>query len=168
MKTMKYTLISLSIIFSHLLADCPVGYTEITGSSDGLNGGPCYYDSDLEVLRKFAQNYGIENPPDIDLIKTTDNILWNNVTFADGRITTLDCFTCTDLKGEIPSDIGNLTKLTQLILWSTQLTGSIPSSIGSLSNITSITITDSQIDGTIPSSIGSLNLTLLDLHGRSL
>ena len=54
---MKYILISLFIIFSHLLADCDAGYTEISGT--------CYYDSDLEVLRKFAENSGIENPPDI-------------------------------------------------------------------------------------------------------
>ena len=111
----------------------------------------------------------IESDYYIDLIKTTDNILWNNVTFADGRITTLDCFTCPDLKGEIPSDIGNLTKLTQLILFSTELEDTIPSSIGSLSELTALYITDSEIDGTIPSSIGNLsNLTNLYINNSQI
>ena len=174
MKTMKYILISLSIIFSHLLADCPVGYTEITGSSGGLNGEHCYYDSDLEVLRKFADNSGIDIPTDIDLINDTNNLWSAAPSFVDGRITNLFCYQC-NIAGEIPSDIDKLTKLLQLFLFGSPnpfdaaLTGSIPSSIGSLTELMTLTITDSEIDGTIPPSIGSLeNLTTLDLHGNAL
>ena len=44
------------------------------------------------------------------------------------------------LTGEIPTELGNLTKLTALILYDNQLTGEIPSELGSLSNLTRLSL----------------------------
>ena len=73
------------------------------------------------------------------------------------------------LKGEIPSEIGNLTNLTFLDLQNNQLTGSIPPEIGNLTNLTSLRLDDNQFTGEIPSEIGNLtNLINLDLRSNQL
>jgi len=68
----------------------------------------------------------------------------------------------TQLTGEIPSEIGNLTNLTYLNLYYNQLTGSIPSEIGNLTNLTSLSLGPNQLTGEIPSEIWTLtNLEIL-------
>ena len=69
-----------------------------------------------------------------------------------------------NLSGEIPPEIGNLTNLTHLYLNENQLTGEIPSEIGNLTNLERLWLSDNQLTGEIPSEIGNLmNLTWLTL-----
>ena len=52
--------------------------------------------------------------------------------------------------GEIPSELGGLSNLTRLDLFSNQLTGEIPSELGNLSNLTHLWLIDNQLTGCIP------------------
>jgi Leucine-rich repeat (LRR) protein len=74
-----------------------------------------------------------------------------------------------NLSGTIPGEIGSLTNLYNLFLFYNQLSGSIPSSIGSLTNLNSLLLYNNQLTGSIPTTIGGLvNLTELGLHGNQL
>ena len=55
-----------------------------------------------------------------------------------------------DGAGEIPSELGGLSNLTRLDLFSNQLTGEIPSELGNLSNLTHLWLSDNQLTGCIP------------------
>jgi len=69
----------------------------------------------------------------------------------------------------IPSEIGQLTNLTQLYLVDNELTGEIPSEIGNLMNLLLLEIVGNQLTGEIPSEIGQLtNLISLRLSGNTL
>ena len=73
------------------------------------------------------------------------------------------------LTGEIPSSLGSLTNLEELLLYENQLTGEIPSSLGSLTNLRQLWLYDNQLTGEIPSSLGSLtNLDELLLNNNQL
>jgi hypothetical protein len=58
--------------------------------------------------------------------------------------------------GRIPADLGLLTDLTFLDLWSNQLSGTIPSSLGALTALTFLRLGKNQLSGTILSSLGAL------------
>ena len=74
-----------------------------------------------------------------------------------------------DLTGSIPTEIGNLTNLTNLGLYGNDLTGSIPSEIGNLTYLISLYLSSNQLTGSIPSEIGNLtNLTDLFLSSNQL
>ena len=117
---------------------------------------------------------------------------WFGITVSDGRVTevvlrsnnlvgtipaeignlteliTLDLYT-NQLAGSIPSEIGNLISLVNLSFYGNQLTGSIPSVIGNLINLTSLSLGSNQLSGTIPSEIGNLaNLNYLFLSANQL
>ena len=66
------------------------------------------------------------------------------------------------LTGPIPPEIGNLTNLSYLSLGGNQLTGSIPSEIGNLTSMTMLKLQDNQLNGDIPESICELNITWSD------
>ena len=78
------------------------------------------------------------------------------------------------LLGTIPTQIGLLTSLTyycltNLDLSTNALTGSIPSQIGLLMNLTHLDLFNNTLIGSIPSHFGQLmSLTLLDLHNNAL
>ena len=61
-----------------------------------------------------------------------------------------------DLTGEIPPEIVNLTNLTFLDLGQNQLTGSIPTEIGNLINLNWLSLWDNQLTGNIPESLWDL------------
>ncbi len=101
---------------------------------------------------------------------------WYGITVTDTRVTEIN-LAGNNLKGTIPSSLGNLVNLTYLNLGSdwfddplfNRLTGSIPSSIGNLINLQSLDLDDNLLSGGIPPSLGNLlNLTNLELNGNQL
>ena len=73
------------------------------------------------------------------------------------------------LRGDIPSELGNLSNLGRLILHENQLTGEIPPELGNLTNLTALEISQNRLSGEIPSEIGNLtNLRSLVLWGNRL
>ncbi len=74
-----------------------------------------------------------------------------------------------ELRGQIPSELGNLTNLTGLNLGHNQLTGQIPFHLGNLGNLTGLFLSNNKLTGQIPSQLGGLkNLTALWLSDNEL
>ena len=68
------------------------------------------------------------------------------------------------MTGSIPSELGNLSGLQRLHLWTNQLSGSIPPQLGNLVNLDSLQLWKNQLSGSIPPQLGSLtNLQTLNL-----
>ncbi|KAK0590350.1 hypothetical protein LWI29_025689 [Acer saccharum] len=85
------------------------------------------------------------------------------------ELQTLDLSNNKDLIGSLPSSIGNLKKLTNLILVGCSLSGPIPDSIGSLQQLVFLSLNSNSFNGKIPASIGYLsNLYWLDLTDNQL
>ena len=95
---------------------------------------------------------------------------WHGVTTnANGRVVDL-YMPGNQLRGQIPSALGNLSKLTRLHLYNNQLSGAIPSELGQLTNLTSkLDLGNNQLSGAIPSELRQLtNLTNLRLSNNRL
>jgi hypothetical protein len=58
--------------------------------------------------------------------------------------------------GTIPPELGNLTKLKELVLYHNQLTGSIPKELGNLTNLNWVSVFHNQLTGNIPKELGNL------------
>ena len=82
---------------------------------------------------------------------------WHGVgTNDDGRVTELN-FGGNQLTGTIPAELGQLTQLQRLFLWSNQLTGEIPVELGQLSQLQSLSLSGNQLTGEIPVELGQLS-----------
>ena len=62
------------------------------------------------------------------------------------------------LTGELPTEIGNLTKLTSLDLRFNQLSGAVPSEVGNLVNLNYLKLRNNYFTGVIPMSICDLDI----------
>ena len=117
---------------------------------------------------------------------------WDGVTLSGGRVGQLrrsghgfagtipselgDLSSLTDLNlsanmltGEIPAELGDLSSLTLLYLYGNMLTGEIPAELGDLSSLTLLWLSDNMLTGEIPAELGDLSsLTLLHLDGNML
>lgn len=88
---------------------------------------------------------------------------WAGVTCNNGHVTQLARWGI-QLKGSIPSELGNLSKLTQLNFSFNQLNGSIPSELGNLTDLAELHLDRNRLSDSIPSEFGSLaNLQKLNL-----
>ena len=93
---------------------------------------------------------------------------WDGVTVSGGRVTRV-VLNSVNLRGTIPSKLGDLSSLTYLSLGDNSLTGTIPSKLGDLSSLTYLYLSDNSLTGTIPSELGNLSsLTSLSLSDNSL
>ena len=73
------------------------------------------------------------------------------------------------LNGTIPSELGNLSNLTNLWLQDNQLTGEIPLVLGNLSNLVDLKLDNNQLTSGIPTELGNLsNLINLSLANNPL
>ena len=73
------------------------------------------------------------------------------------------------LRGQIPSELGNLTKLEGLFLDGNQLSGTIPPELGNLVNLRSLNLRYNKLSGRIPSELRNLtNLAYLRINGNRL
>ena len=71
--------------------------------------------------------------------------------------------------GNIPSDIGKMQSLEEIMLYNNKLTGTIPNQITFLKNVNRISMSYNDFKGTIPSEFGKMeHLTLLHLHSNRL
>jgi hypothetical protein len=76
------------------------------------------------------------------------------------------------LSGPLPSEVGTMTNLNELILSGNQLSGQIPSSIGNCIVLQKLLLDKNSFEGSIPQSLGNikglniLNLTVNKLSGR--
>ncbi|XP_021866986.1 leucine-rich repeat receptor protein kinase HPCA1 isoform X2 [Spinacia oleracea] len=85
------------------------------------------------------------------------------------ELQTLDLSNNRGLTGPLPSNIGNLNNLVNLVLVGCNFSGSIPESIGSLQTLTHLFLNMNHFSGNIPHSIGNLtNLIWLDLSENQL
>lgn len=74
-----------------------------------------------------------------------------------------------NLTGTLPPELGNMTELEHLILYSNNLTGSIPPELGNLSNLRRIELHNNQLTGSIPPELGNLSsLNYLELQYNEL
>ncbi len=89
---------------------------------------------------------------------------WQGVeTDANGRVTWLSLFN-TNLRGEIPKDLGRLSEIEFIYLARNQLTGPVPSELGNLSRLEHLSLNENQLSGPIPPELGALsNLRVLNL-----
>ena len=72
-----------------------------------------------------------------------------------------------ELSGQIPVEIGSLTMLEELWLYSNELSGAIPAEMGNLPNLTWLFVSDNNLGGQIPESLNNLTLDRLWLHKNS-
>jgi Leucine-rich repeat (LRR) protein len=73
------------------------------------------------------------------------------------------------LTGSLPASIGKLTKLKQLLLNGNGFSGGIPPELGNLQNLEELDLGDCNFTGSIPASLGNLTkLSRLMLYGNSL
>jgi hypothetical protein len=73
------------------------------------------------------------------------------------------------LSGSIPAELGNLSNLHGLYLYSNRLSGSIPPELGNISNLKYLDLNSNRLSGSIPPELGNLsNLYTLDLNSNRL
>ena len=94
---------------------------------------------------------------------------WHNVGInEEGRVTGL-WLGGNQLSGEIPPDLGKLTKLSSLVLDHNDLRGNIPPELGNLANLRYLELHRNQLRGSIPPKLGDMNsLVHLQLGGNQL
>ena len=126
---------------------------------------------DREVLEIFYRSTGGDNWDDnTNWLSARPIGEWHGVTVdAAGRVTEL-WLSWNGLRGEMPSELGDLTKLRVLNLdFNNWLSGPIPSELGNLSNLEILSLRQNQMSGEIPPELGNLsNLGILDLFSNDL
>ena len=85
---------------------------------------------------------------------------WYGVTVSGNRVRGL-LLDFNNLKGALPSSIGNLTAITSLSASFNEISGAIPDSIGALSSLEDLDMEYNKLSGSIPASF--TNLTALEL-----
>ena len=113
-------------------------------------------ETDREALVAFYNATGGENwIRSYNWLSDAPLVEWENVTTNDdGRVTSLD-LSNNDLSGEIPPELGNLSRLRTLYLDDNALSGEIPPELGSLSNLEALELYPANYDlsGCVPSSL---------------
>ena len=132
-----------------------------------LHGGVSL--SDSLALVDLYQNTGGSNWYDTyNWLSTEPVSRWDGISISDGRVTEIDLEE-TNLTGNLPSSIGNLTALKQLNLSDNKLNGNIPNEISNLNMLTALSLSNNDFSGNIPASLGELDsLEVLYLYSNNL
>ncbi|KAJ8765622.1 hypothetical protein K2173_014744 [Erythroxylum novogranatense] len=119
-------------------------------SENNLGNGE---DDDLNFL------YSLENNTVLEFLIITDNnfggIMPQIVSNFSKKLGLMD-FLGNQIRGIIPTEIGNLISLEHLVLGENHLTGSIPNSVGKLENLYELKLTGNELSGSIPSTLGNV------------
>ncbi|KAJ8759136.1 hypothetical protein K2173_004143 [Erythroxylum novogranatense] len=125
-------------------------------------------DNDLNFL------YTLANKTNLQYVVISDNNLGGELPELLSNFSTKlrkIGFGRNQIRGTIPTEIGNLVNLVALGLETNQLTGNIPSSIVKLQSLGAFYLNGNKLSGTIPSSVGNMssletvNLRLNHLQG---
>ena len=119
-------------------------------------------------MARYRQNWVVCQPRQVGL---GGNDLDGEIPSELGSLSRLVEFVLVDndLSGEIPSELGNLSSLEELDLGGNQLNGEIPAELGNLADLKYLNLTWNQLSGEIPAELGRLNnLSLLALGGNQL
>ncbi|KAJ7544700.1 hypothetical protein O6H91_09G090100 [Diphasiastrum complanatum] len=92
---------------------------------------------------------------------------WRGVYCSNGTVTNLFLYQ-SNLNGNIPLEIGNLTSLTKLSLYMNGFTGRIPSSINRLSNLQELSLNDNFLLGPLPDLSNLTSLVILHLEKNNI
>ena len=92
---------------------------------------------------------------------------WGGVTCKSGKVTTL-LLGGLSLVGAIPTELGLITGLDRVDLYSNRIIGTIPTSVGNLISLTYLHLADNSLIGKVPSTFGLLSgLRYLNLGSNS-
>lgn len=94
----------------------------------------------------------------------------NGLPYSDGlpHVWGINFFDNNNVTGSLPVELGNLTKLRNLIIRDGSLTGNIPEEVYALQDMLQIQLFNHQLTGNISSSIQNLtNLQVLDIRGNN-
>lgn len=87
---------------------------------------------------------------------------WYGVTITNNEVTEISML-FNNVKGTLPSSLGQLQSLRKLELSFNPITGNLPESIGNLANLEFLACNGTDLEGSIPASIGKLS-QLKELH----
>lgn len=109
----------------------------------------------LETLRLDRNNFTTNLPSELfDLMSLNDLRLADPESDIEANIIT----------GTLPTEIGQLLNLTELLLQHQRITGTIPSEMGGMIGLTELRLDDNLLVGTLPSTLGDLsNLEIIRL-----
>ena len=144
----------------------------------------CLFLTGAFPIQSHAQVPKLERDSLIALYTSTAGIDWENSTNWNGPPGT-ECdwygvycsnssvyyinLSNNQLKGTIPSEIGNLQNLRNLTLRTNELTGSIPEELSNLKELTTLNLAVNKLTGNIPPGLGKLSkLTMLQLYRNDL
>jgi len=105
----------------------------------------------------WTDNSGWKSPPlhtDGFSMPGTEG-MWFGITVENSHAKKITLFN-NNLTGVLPTQIGNLTSVSEFILGMNALSGNIPGEIGDMSNLWIINLSDNQFVGSIPIEIGNL------------
>lgn len=94
---------------------------------------------------------------------------WSGISIDSNRCVTSIVLSYRNLRGTLPSSLGNLTNLTRFSVTNNQLTGGIPASFGNMVNLGILELSYNQLSGSIPVALYNLpKLTQLILGSNQL
>ena len=93
---------------------------------------------------------------------------WVGIDFWDGHVKNI-YLPNSNMVGQLPEELGNLTGLEYINFIGNQLTGEIPISVGNLTNLEYLYLSDNNLTGNLPVTLANLNnLQYVDLCGNRL